>query len=171
MARTNVKKATATVNPTVEELASTVMTEEQIDKELEEILKEESHAITPKTDIDGMTITEVKKTKTKKQPKPKPSTDEPKVINTNIENYNGKKPIEITADTSLVAPLPDVVTVKDLVGLFSDKFDGKFIRRHIRNKFIIAGIRYQSDDSSAKYTWSKDDPMLAQIVTYLKGLA
>lgn len=173
MARTNVKKSTPIVNPTVQELAQLQpISDEAIDRELAELLAE-SHEITPTTDIKGMTVTEVKgKGKTKKAKVEKVQSDEPKVINTNIDHYNGKKPITIdNVDTSLLASLPDTVTVKDIVGLFSNKFDGKFIRRHIRNKFIIAGIRYQSDDTGAKYQWSKNDPLLAQMVTYFKGLA
>lgn len=79
----------------------------------------------------------------------------------------------ITVDmTHLMAKLPDSVTTKNLVELFhlDSNEGGKYIRRHIRKKFIVGGIRKATEASSASYAWKRSDPQLVEIVTYFAGL-
>lgn len=164
MSKKNVKNVT-TQNPTAMELATTITTDEEIDKELSAMLVE-AKSIPTQTDITGMKVTEIAP-KGKKQPH---TIVTPKVNEPKTNPYEKKQPITIEGNATLTQTLPEIVTVKDIIGLFANKFDGKFIRRHIRNKFIIGGIRKLSEDNSSKYQWAKNDPQLIQLVTYFTGL-
>lgn len=73
--------------------------------------------------------------------------------------------------TAKVAPISqgDVITVKQLVAMF-EGIDGKYIRRHLRKHFIIGGIRKVQEDTHSTYSWTKDDPQLAEIIAYFTKL-
>lgn len=61
-----------------------------------------------------------------------------------------------------------IMTVKDLCTMYN--IDGKYIRRHIRNKFTIGGIRKVSGVNNATYSWNENDKQWLELVAYFDKL-